>query len=128
MDINSFTNDLKNAIEEFKDFWLKNNKIDPEVFPLEFDKDNDGAWVEQFLMFMSMRDEVSESEVIKKEYIFQYCGISKNGNNEIMIDGIVVTDFEINSFTNYKKMKKMIVEGTHIDPNRMAIVSLVKMN
>ncbi|WP_415913279.1 hypothetical protein [Neptuniibacter sp. QD37_11] len=49
--------ELHTEIERFKAYWIKNNELTPEDFPLRFPADNAGAWAEQFLFFFDSDDE-----------------------------------------------------------------------
>lgn len=51
-----FTTQMRTAIDNFEKYWFRQNRINPEAFPLNFDKDNAGAWMEQFIAFGDIKD------------------------------------------------------------------------
>lgn len=53
MNLEKFVDMMKENLDEFKIYWINENKKNPEIFPLNFDEDNEGIWFEMFEMFMS---------------------------------------------------------------------------
>jgi hypothetical protein len=51
--LTNFVEEMHTSIEDFKKYWIENNKKSHETFPLIFEADNAGLWLEQFLMFIS---------------------------------------------------------------------------
>jgi hypothetical protein len=49
MNLYDFVIELENNVRQFKNHWLEQNAIDPEMFPMSFIDDDSGAWWEQFL-------------------------------------------------------------------------------
>ena len=52
-----FIVELKQDVDEFESYWKENHKADPIGFPMEFGKDNEGMWFEQFIAFFEIRND-----------------------------------------------------------------------
>lgn len=60
--LSNFIAEQKERLARFEEYWTVQNKLDPEMFPLQFEADNAGAWGEQFMAFDGV---VKESDVAK---------------------------------------------------------------
>jgi len=47
-----FVEKMENQIKDFKKFWIKENKKNPDQYPLSFPEDDKGQWFEKFLVFL----------------------------------------------------------------------------
>ena len=59
MTLTKFITELRRDVDEFEKDWILNNKASPEAFPLSFDKDNEGAWWEQFMVFRESKQHLT---------------------------------------------------------------------
>jgi hypothetical protein len=55
MKLEDFVDEMKNDIEEFEEWWIEENKKNPEHFPMEFKKNNEGLWLEMFLSWQDTK-------------------------------------------------------------------------
>lgn len=46
-----FVIEQKTRLQRFEAYWKENHAINPGQFPLSFENDNAGLWMEQFLDF-----------------------------------------------------------------------------
>ena len=49
--LDQFVADMHEDIEKFKNYYLNNHSLNPEYWPVEMPKDNDGMWFEQFIAY-----------------------------------------------------------------------------
>jgi hypothetical protein len=49
--LEQFIQGEESRLNRFKQYWLENNKINPEYFPLEININNAGVWDEQYSIF-----------------------------------------------------------------------------
>lgn len=52
MTLDQFMEEMHDDLIRFKNHWIEQNKIEPEFYPMEFDKDDTGQWMQQFLAFI----------------------------------------------------------------------------
>lgn len=56
MTLDDFYKEMSSELENFKTYWIEQNKINPENFPLEIDDKNAGDWNFQFLAYREFKD------------------------------------------------------------------------
>ena len=52
MTLDNFYNEMSLELENFKTYWIEQNKINPEDFPIEIENENSGDWMLQFLAYI----------------------------------------------------------------------------
>ncbi len=53
MSLDDFLAELRGEVDAFEKWWREQHAKTPEHYPLEFNKDNEGMWTEQFVYFIT---------------------------------------------------------------------------
>lgn len=53
--LDDFIEEMELDLIDFKNWWEHENKKNPEHFPMEFKKNNEGLWLEMFLTFQDTK-------------------------------------------------------------------------
>lgn len=59
MNLDQFMKELRADVDSFESEWRKGHKRDPQMYPMQMDDDNSGAWFEQFMSHLSMRSKIA---------------------------------------------------------------------
>lgn len=57
MTVDEYVSEYKDALDRFQQYWIEQNRTNPETFPLELDEDNRGLWSEMFEFFLNTEKE-----------------------------------------------------------------------
>ena len=57
MTVDEYVSEYKDALDRFQQYWIKQNRTNPETFPLKLDEDNRGLWSEMFEFFLNTEKE-----------------------------------------------------------------------
>lgn len=86
LSMSNFVVQQQEAWKAFSEWWMLKHKEDPDAFPLYFDDDNEGLWLEQFLEFdPAYLDELKTHAPCDHEWETQNDSFSHEFGTEIIV-------------------------------------------